>query len=84
MIAGMSQAANIIPFPLQRRTLRACPNCGTQTDLWRIGRLLWGYCDEHEVRWVAADFRVNGPVGYDVNELRARLERLARFIEVSH
>lgn len=64
--------------------MRACPNCGTQTALSRIGRLLWGYCDDHEVRWVVADLRENAPAGIDVNELRSRLERLARFIEVTH
>lgn len=84
MICGMSRLSNIVPFPSRARPMHACPHCGTQTDLWRIGRLLWGYCDDHEVRWVVADLRENSPVGHDVDELRRRLERLSRFIEVTH
>ncbi|MDH3588308.1 MAG: hypothetical protein OEQ74_02770 [Gammaproteobacteria bacterium] len=55
-----------------------------QTDLWRIGRLLWGYCDEHEVRWVVADFQETGPATIDLVELREKLQRLSELVEVTH
>jgi len=76
---------NVIPFPAHSsRPMSACPSCGMQTDLWRIGRLLWGYCDEHEVRWVVADFQETGPATIDLVELREKLQRLSELVEVTH
>ena len=75
---------NVIPFPLGRRTaVRACPHCGGKTDVWPIGRILWGYCDTHEVRWVMADYKNVIPESIDRNQLRKGLEFLSSFVEVS-
>ena len=75
---------NVIPFPLERRRdLRTCPHCGTHSDVWQIGRLLWGYCDVHEVRWVVADLHVLPAEDLDRNKLRRGLDFLASFVEVS-
>jgi len=78
-------ADNVVEFPIgRRRDMKACPHCGTRTDLWRIGRLLWAYCESHEVRWVAADFRDAAPSTLDRERLRKGLEFLASFAEVSN
>ncbi|MDH3645918.1 MAG: hypothetical protein OER80_04010 [Gammaproteobacteria bacterium] len=78
-------ANNVLPFPTwSRRKVGACPNCGTHTALWRIGRLLWGHCHEHAVRWVAADLNDAGPGMIDLGQLRERLERLSQFVEITH
>ncbi|MBT8076923.1 MAG: hypothetical protein KJO31_00015 [Gammaproteobacteria bacterium] len=78
-------ADNIIPFPLaRRRSIRACPHCGSQTDVWKIGRLLWGYCRRHEVRWVVADYKHVTPQSLDRGQLRQGLEFLSAYAEVSH
>lgn len=75
---------NIVPFPqCRRRDLRCCPHCGTHSDVWQIGRLLWGYCDLHEVRWVVADLHHVAPAAMDRQQLRRGLEFLASFVEVS-
>lgn len=75
---------NIVPFPLhRRRDLRACPHCGTSSNVWLIGRLLWGYCDAHQVRWVIADLKRVSKESMDRRELRRRLEFLSAFVEVS-
>lgn len=75
---------NVIPFPLDRRlNVRVCPHCGTQSDVWPIGRILWGYCDVHEVRWVVADYKNVVPETIDRHELRKGLEFLSSFAEVS-
>ena len=75
---------NVVRFPLERRReFSGCPHCGTQSDVWPIGRLLWGYCDRHELRWVVADRRQVLPETIDRDQLRRRLEFLARFVEVS-
>lgn len=77
-------ASNIIPFPIDRcRDMRGCPHCGTRSDVYRIGRLLWAYCDQHEVRWVVADFQDATPVVMDRQQLRRGLEFLSAFVEVS-
>jgi len=75
---------NVIPFPLDRRmTVRACPHCGAQTDVWPIGRILWGYCSTHELRWVVADYKNVVPESVDRHQLRKGLEFLSAFVEVS-
>jgi hypothetical protein len=75
---------NVIPFPHERRaTLRSCPHCGAQTDVWPIGRILWGYCSRHEVRWVVADYKHVVPETIDRRQLRKGLEFLSSFAEVS-
>lgn len=77
--------SNIVPFPLERRRdLKSCPHCGTRSDVCRIGRLLWAYCDEHEVRWVVADLKEAPSRRLDRGELRRGLEFLASFAEVSN
>jgi len=76
--------SNVLRFPLERRRrLASCPHCGTRSDVCRIGRLLWAYCDEHEVRWVVADLKEAPPRTLDRAELRRGLEFLASFAEVS-
>lgn len=77
-------ADNVVQFPLsRRRDLQGCPNCGTRSDVYRIGRLLWAYCDEHEVRWVVADFHEASPESMNRQQLRKGLEFLSSFVEVS-
>lgn len=77
-------SSNIVEFPLERRRdLQSCPHCGTRSDVLRIGRLLWGYCDAHEVRWVVADFHRSAPGTVDRRQLRRGLEFLSNFVEVS-
>lgn len=75
---------NVIPFPLERRrTVRTCPHCGKQSDVWAIGRILWGYCATHEVRWVVADYKSVIPETIDRHQLRKGLEFLSSFKEIS-
>ena len=77
-------ASNVVPFPLhRRRAIKSCPHCGTHSDVWKIGRLLWGYCELHEVRWVVADYKSITPEAMDRQHLRKGLEFLSTFIEVS-
>ena len=80
-----STPTNIVPFPLNRRpVMRGCPQCGGRSDVWQIGRLLWGYCTDHKVRWVVADLqRVQGD-NLDRRQMRRGLEFLSSFVEVSH
>lgn len=74
----------VLKFPLERRrAIRLCPHCGRQSDVWRIGRLLWGFCDRHELRWVVADFRSAVPLTANSAETRQRLERLSAFAEIT-
>lgn len=83
-LIGAMKADNIIEFPLNRRRhMRSCPHCGSRSDVWQIGRLLWGYCDVHEVRWVAADTQRVTRATINRTELRKGLEFLATFVEVS-
>lgn len=75
---------NVIPFPLERRlSVRACPQCGMQSDVWPIGRILWGYCKTHELRWIVADYKHVTPATIDRHQLRKGLEFLSSFAEVS-
>lgn len=75
---------NVIEFPLhRRRELRGCPHCGRRDDVWQIGRLLWAYCEAHEVRWVVADYAGVTRATINRDELRKGLEFLATFAEVS-
>lgn len=77
-------ADNILPFPLnRRRAIKCCPHCGGYSDVWKIGRLLWGYCDQHEVRWVVADYKTVTRQTMDRQDLRRGLEFLANFVEIS-
>lgn len=79
-----NRASNIIDFPLhRRRRFHGCPHCGRRDDVWQIGRLLWAYCEDHEVRWVVADF--NGVSNATINrrDLRKGLEFLSAFDEIS-
>jgi hypothetical protein len=77
-------ADNIIPFPLNRcDRIHVCPHCGMRSNVWQIGRLLWGYCDAHEVRWVVADYHKAARATINRNELRKGLEFLSSFSEIS-
>lgn len=76
---------NVIAFPLSRSpTMRGCPQCGACSDVWQIGRLIWGYCVEHEVRWVTTDLHDVREPHLDRQHMRRGLEFLASFLEVSH
>jgi len=76
---------NVIAFPLARRpAMRGCPQCGACSDVWQIGRLVWGYCLEHEVRWVTTDLHEVREPHLDRQHMRRGLEFLASFHEVSH
>lgn len=83
--AAMSAlASNVVEFPLERcRNVGACPHCGTYSDVRRVGRLLWAYCDAHEVRWVVADDQSMVPGKLDRHRLRKVVEFLSSFAEVS-
>ncbi len=75
---------NVLPFPLdRRRELKTCPHCGTHSNVWKIGRLLWAYCDQHELRWVVADYKTITPQSIDRQQLRKGLEFLSNFVEVT-
>lgn len=79
------KTSNIIEFPgKRRRELNGCPHCGTRNDVWQIGRLLWGYCEQHEVRWVVANYESITRATINRRELRKGLEFLSSFAEVSH
>ncbi len=76
---------NIIQFPVHRRRENCgCPQCGERSDVWQIGRLLWGYCEQHEVRWVVANYQSITRATINRRELRQGLEFLSSFAEVSH
>ena len=76
---------NVIPFPLSRRpSIKGCPQCGCTSDVLRLGRLLWGYCDAHGTRWVVADLEDSARQRIDRRQLRRGLELLADYVEVSH
>jgi len=76
---------NIIQFPVhRRRETCGCPHCGTRSDVWQIGHLLWGYCERHEVRWVVANYESITRATINRRELRKGLEFLSAFAEVSH
>lgn len=78
------QADNVIQFPLrQTAERRECPHCGRRSDVWQIGRVLWGYCDRHELRWVVADHEAVSRATINRRELRRGLEFLSNFVEVS-
>lgn len=78
-------ADNVIPFPLNRRPpMRGCPQCGGRSDVLPVGRVLWGYCEEHETRWVVVERGADGKPGLDRRRLRLCLARIASFVEVSH
>lgn len=80
----MIAADNVIPFPLtRRREFSGCPHCGKRTSVWRIGRLVWAYCDLHAVRWVAADLKRIPRDSMDRSQLKKGLEFLSAFDEIS-
>lgn len=77
-------ANNVITFPLhRRRDVHGCPHCGKRDDIWQIGRLLWAYCETHELRWVVADYERVSRATINRHEMREGLEFLATFAEVS-
>ena len=79
-----ASADNIIRFPLdRRREFMGCPHCGRRSDVWQIGRLLWAYCDSHELRWVVADYERVSRATINRDELRRGLEFLSVYVEVS-
>lgn len=75
---------NVIAFPLhRRRDFSGCPHCGRRDDVWQIGRILWAYCENHEVRWVVADYDGVTQATINRGELRKGLEFLSAFAEIS-
>ncbi len=84
---GLNMSAtleNVIEFPLhRRREMKACPHCGKRDNVWQIGRLLWAYCETHEIRWVVADYKGVSRATINRRELRKGLEFLSVFVEIS-
>lgn len=81
----MSHAANnVVEFPLNRRRKQnGCPQCGRRGGVWQIGRLLWGYCTAHELRWVVADLQSVRLDLLDRERIRNGLDFLKSYVEVS-
>ena len=78
-------SAKVIPFPVhRRRDVSGCPHCGVHDKVWQIGRLLWAYCETHELRWVVANYQGVTRATINRRELRKGLEFLSSFAEVSH
>jgi hypothetical protein len=78
------QSDNIVQFPLERRpNISVCPHCGTRSNVWQIGRLLWGYCEVHELRWVVTDYHRAARATINRRELRRGLEFLSLYSEIS-
>ncbi len=76
---------NVVKFPVhRRREMHGCPHCGRRNDVWQIGRLLWAYCEAHEVRWVVADYAAVTRATINHRELKRGLEFLSAFAEVGH
>ena len=82
---GMAELSdNVIAFPLHRRhEMKGCPHCGRRDDVWQIGRLLWAYCESHELRWVVADHVGATRATINRTELKKGLEFLSAYAEVS-
>ena len=86
---GLSQSMaetpnNVIEFPLNRRPqVSGCPQCGRRGGVWQIGRLLWGYCDTHQVRWVVADLKSIRLELLDRERIRKGLDMLSSYVEVT-
>ena len=79
-----AKSDNVIAFPLHRRhDFSGCPHCGRRDDVWQIGKILWAYCEAHEVRWVVADYEVVTRATINRRELRQGLEFLSTFAEIS-
>lgn len=79
-----AKSDNIIEFPVdRRREVTGCPHCGASNEFWQIGRLLWGYCEEHELRWVVANHSGITQATINRRELRRGLEFLSSFAEVT-
>ena len=77
-------ADNVIAFPVhRRREMQGCPHCGRRDVVWQIGRLLWAYCETHEVRWVVADHVGATKATINRQALKKGLEFLSAFAEVS-
>jgi hypothetical protein len=75
---------NVIQFPIERRReISGCPHCGASNEFWQIGRLLWGYCEDHELRWVVANHSGITRATINRRELRRGLEFLSSFVEVT-
>jgi hypothetical protein len=75
---------NVIRFPVEHRhEVRGCPHCGKRNDVWQIGRVLWAYCETHEVRWVVANYGNVSKATINRQELRRGLEFLSTFAEIS-
>jgi hypothetical protein len=75
---------NIVQFPLERRpNISVCPHCGTRSNVWQIGRLLWGYCEDHVLRWVVTDYHRAARATINRRELRRGLEFLSLYSEIS-
>ena len=75
---------NVIEFPLnRRRPIHGCPQCGRRGGVWQIGRLLWGYCQAHQLRWVAADLQSVHVERLDRERIRHGLKMLSSYVEVT-
>lgn len=75
---------NVIRFPLERcRGIHGCPQCGKRDDVWQIGRVLWAYCEAHEVRWVVSNHAEATRATINKQSLRKGLEFLSSFSEIS-
>lgn len=80
----VERSDNIVPFPLhRRREMRGCPHCSRRDDVWQIGKILWAYCEIHEVRWVVADHVGATRATINRRELKRGLEFLSAFAEIS-
>ena len=84
-IGGMTaRPDNVVEFPLnRRRQVRGCPQCGRRGGVWQIGRLLWGYCETHQVRWVVADLHSIRLDLLDRERIRRGLDMLSSYVEVT-
>lgn len=71
----------VIPFPVKREPfdMGACPQCGTKTGWYNVGRVHWAVCRIHMLAWWGGEGLHPPFPDEDAHEWALNVERLKAF-----
>jgi predicted RNA-binding Zn-ribbon protein involved in translation (DUF1610 family) len=59
-----------------------CPECGVEGECLPIGKVKWGACHDHKLKWVVGEYSFKNVPSYLAKEFKSNSERINHYKEI--